>query len=125
MTAMNPATAAYITEWGDTYTLAARTGKYDETNPNDDVSRIIEARDEDGNLASHMYLDLTTGQIMQVETREENRREGIATALARYAVDNGIPIFHSPEEHCTREGAMFAAMTDFIDEIDPALAYRP
>ena len=115
----------YTTDYDDTYVITARTGKYDETNPNDDISRIIEARDEDGTLVSHMYLDLTTGQIMQVETREENRREGIATALAQYAVDNGFPIFHSPEEHCTHEGAMFAAMTDFIDEIDPELAYQP
>lgn len=118
-------TATYATEWDDTYTITTRTGKYDDTNPNDNVSRIIEAHDEDGNLVSHMYLDLATGQIMQVETHEENQREGIATALAQYAVDHGIPIFHSPEEHCTHEGVMFAAMTDFIDEIDPELAYQP
>lgn len=115
----------YTAEWGDTYTITTRTGKYDDTNPNDDVSRIIEAHDVDGNLVSHMYLDLTTGQIMQVETREENRREGIATALAQYAVDNDIPIFHSPEEHCTHEGLGFAYATDFIDTIDPELAYQP
>lgn len=118
-------TTTYTTEWDDTYTITTRTGKYDDTNPNDDISRIIEAHDADGNLVSHMYLDLTTGQIMQVETREENRREGIATALAQYAVDQGFPIFHSPDEHCTYEGAMFAGATSFIDEIDPELAYQP
>ena len=115
-------TTTYTTKWDDTYTITTRTGTY-YSEPGD--LRIIEAHDEDGTHVSALYLDPTTGQIMQVETREENRREGIATALAQYAIDHGIPIFHSPEEHCTHDGAMFAAMTDFIDEIDPELAYQP
>ncbi|QPR31922.1 hypothetical protein I6H48_06370 [Corynebacterium amycolatum] len=118
-------TTTYTTKWDETFTITTRTGKYDDTNPNDTISRVIEAHDEDGELASALYADLETGQIMQVETREENRGEGIATALVQYACDTGIDLYHSPEEHRTEKGNDFARRCDFIDEIDPDLAYQP
>lgn len=115
-------TTTYTTEYDETFTITTRTGTYyDEP----DTYRIIEAHDEDGELASALYADITTGQIMQVETREENRGEGIATALVQYACDTGIDLYHSPEEHRTEKGNDFARRCDFIDEIAPDLAYQP
>ena len=111
----------FTTNCDETFTITDRIGTY--YGESEDM-QIIEATDENGEIASELYLNLTTGQIMQVETREENRGEGIATALAQYAVDNGMPIFHSPEEHRTEEGQRFAERTDFIDTIDPQLAYE-
>lgn len=111
----------YTTNYDETFTITDRIGTY---YGEAEEMQIIEATDENGEIASALYLDLTTGQIMQVETREENRGEGIATVLAQYAVDNGMPIFHSPEEHRTEDGQRFAERTDFIDTIDPQLAYE-
>lgn len=112
----------YTTECDENFTITTRTGTYySET----EEMRIIEAHDENGEIASALYADLTTGQIMQVETRKANRGEGIATALVEFAVENGIELFHSPIEHCTPEGAAFAAKADMIEEIDPADAYNP
>lgn len=114
--------ATYTTDWDETFTITHRTGQYgDEAG----LYTIIEAADENGAIASELYADPTTGQIMQVETRKENRGEGIATALVQYAVDNGIDLYHSPIEHCTEDGAAFAAKADMIDEIDADLAYNP
>ena len=112
----------YTTKYDETFTITDRIGTYYDE-PED--MQIIEATDENGEIASELYLDLTTGQIMQIETREENRGEGIATALAQYAVDHDMPIFHSPEEHRTEDGQRFAERADFIDTIDPELAYDP
>lgn len=112
----------YTTDWDETFTITHRIGTYGNEK---DLNTIIEAHDENGNLASELYADITTGQIMQVETRKENRGEGIATALVQYAVDNGIALYHSPLVHCTEDGAAFVAKADMIDEIDPELAYNP
>lgn len=112
----------YTADWDETFTITHRTGAYGNE---EGLYTIIEARDENGNIASELYADITTGQIMQVETRKENRGEGIATALVQYAVDNGIDLYHSPLIHCTEDGAAFVAKADMIDEIDPDLAYDP
>ncbi len=112
----------YTTDYDETFTITDRIGTY---YGEAEEMQIIEAHDENGELASALYLDIATGQIMQVETREENRGEGIATALAQYAVDNNMPIFHSPEEHRTEDGQRFAERTDFIDTIDSESAYQP
>lgn len=105
-----------------TYTITTRIGTY-YNEPGD--MRIIEAHDENGLLISELYADLDTGQIMQVETIEERQGEGIATALVEYADENDITLYHSPAEHMTPEGAAFAARTDWLEEIDPELAYQP
>lgn len=112
----------YTNDYDEVFTLSTRIGTYGSET---EQMQIVEAHDENGNLTSALYADLTTGQIMQVETRPENRGEGIATALAQYATDTGIELFHSPEEHRTEEGNRFARRCDFIDEIDPELAYQP
>lgn len=105
-----------------TYTITTRIGTY--YGEQDDM-RIIEAHDENGHLISELYADINTGQIMQVETIEERRGEGIATALVEYADAHDITLYHSPAEHMTPEGAAFAARTDWLDEIAPELAYQP
>lgn len=105
-----------------TYTITTRIGTY--YNEAGDM-RIIEAHDESGELASELYADLETGQIMQLETREENRREGLATALVTFATVEGIDLAHSPAEHCTEEGLAFAESTTDIEVIEEDLAYQP
>lgn len=61
--------------------------------------------DEDG-VAAELYADYTTGQIMQVEVREDRRGEGLARALYETASDQ-ITLYHSPDEHCTPAGLAF------------------
>ena len=104
-----------------TYTITHRTGDYYGDN---DTYTIIESH-EDVQLISELYADATTGQIMQVETVEDRRGEGIATALLAHAEETGIELFHSPAEHCTPEGLAFAEKNDHIDTIVPADAYQP
>lgn len=104
-----------------TYTITHRTGTYYSEA---DIMQIIEAH-EDGQLISELYADLETGQIMQVETVEDRRGEGIATALLAHAEDHGIELFHSPAEHCTPEGLAFAEKNAHLDTIDEGLAYQP
>lgn len=106
----------------ETFTITHRTGTYySETTP----MTIIEAHDEDGDLASELYADIETGQIMQVETEDDYRGKGIASALIDYAVAHDIELYHSPVEHCTEEGLAFAEKNDQIDVIDPELAFHP
>lgn len=103
-------------------TIETRTGTYyDEP----DLYTIIEAFDEDGDVVSALYADPHTGQIMQIETVEYRRREGLATALLDFAEEHGIELFHSPEEHRTPEGNAWAEATWHIDTIDPEDAYQP
>lgn len=104
----------------DTITITDRIGTYYSETGN---YQIIEAHDEDGALVSELYADLTTGQIMQVETIEARRREGIATALVDHAYAAGIELYHSPEDHRTDEGAAWADEITSIDTIDDELAY--
>lgn len=102
------------------YTIIHRTGTYySETG----LYTIIEAHDEDGDMISELYADLTTGQIMQVETEEDWQCQGIASALIDYAVENGTELYHSPAEHCTPEGLAFAEKNDQIETIDAELTY--
>lgn len=112
----------YTTENDETFTITTRIGQYGDE---EGLYTIIEAADVNGEVASELYADITTGQIMQVYTRPENRREGLATALADYAAETGIELYHSPEEHRTEEGQAWAEATDMIDEIDEDLAYQP
>lgn len=112
--------STYTTTYGDTYTITNRIGTYygeecDYT--------IIEAHTKDGTLASELYADTTTGQIMNVSTEEAFQGEGIASALIDYAIDNDITLYHSPIEHCTPAGLAFAEKNDQIDIIPAHLAY--
>lgn len=112
--------STYTTDYDETFTITHRDGDY--YGDGDDSYTIIEAHDEDGDLVSELYADRTSGQIMQVETVEAHRREGIATALVAYATAQGITLRHSPVEHRTADGADWAAEID-LDTIDADLAY--
>lgn len=100
--------------------ITTRTGTYGTET---DLYTIIEAHDQDGTLASELYADPTTGQIMQLETTAGYERQGLATALVQYAIDNGIEIYHAPEWACTEQGAAFAASCTIIDTLDDEDAY--
>lgn len=112
--------STFTTDYDETFTITHRTGDY--YGDGDYSYTIIEAHDEDGDLVSELYADRTTGQIMQVETIEAHRREGIATALVDYATEQGITLFHSPAEHRTNDGSDWAAEID-LDTIDADLAF--
>ncbi|SCF42574.1 hypothetical protein [Micromonospora carbonacea] len=61
----------------------------------------------DGDTVSELWVDTTTGEIMQVETPTEHQGNGYATALYRKAAAE-ITIYHAPESHRTPEGDRFA-----------------
>lgn len=106
----------YTTQYDDTYTITNHVGTY----YNEDTTQynIFEAHNEEGELVSELYTNIETGQIMNIWTREENQREGIATALIRFATDNGYTLLHSPEWQCSEDGQAFVASIDFIDTIN-------
>ncbi len=98
-----------------TYTITHRTGTYyGETTPMD----IIEAHTEAGELAAELYIELDHRMIANIETKEAHQRQGLATALVQYAVDNDIEVYHSPVEFRTDEGNAFAESCDIIDELE-------
>lgn len=102
-------------------TITTRIGQY-YNEPGD--MRIIEKHDENGQLIAELYADLTTGQIMNIETEEDFQGEGHARSLIEYAVANSIDLLHSPSWSCTEEGAAFAeATSDLIDTIADEDAY--
>lgn len=79
-------------------------------------------RDGDATIAS-LYVDLETGQIMQIEVNPARQREGLARELYEAAVAQ-MPIYHSPDEHCTPEGLAFKLAVGG-ETIDADLAYDP
>ena len=91
---------------------------YEET----EIMNIFEAH-ENGQLIGEMYLDINTGQIMQIEVNEDRRGEGIARAIYEYACSI-TNVYHAPDEHCTREGLAFKNAVGG-EEIDPETAYQP
>lgn len=61
----------------------------------------------DGETVSELWVDIKTGEIMQVETPKAHQGNGYASALYRQAATE-IRIFHAPETHRTHEGNRFA-----------------
>jgi len=61
----------------------------------------------DGQTVSELWVDTTTGEILQVETPAEHQGNGYASALYRQAATE-IAIYHAPESHRTYEGDRFA-----------------
>jgi len=61
----------------------------------------------DGEIASELWVDMETGEIMQVETLRKYQRRGYASALYRQAASE-MTIYHAPEAHRTPEGDRFA-----------------
>lgn len=83
--------------------ITYRIGTYGtETTP----LHIWEITDEHG-VAAALYVSLDNREVMNVETREDRQREGLASALFR-AADAQIGVFHAPESHRTFEGDRFA-----------------
>lgn len=62
---------------------------------------------EDGEVVSELWVSVETGEIMQVETVESHRGEGLARALYEQA-SREVAVFHAPQSHRTFEGDMFA-----------------
>jgi len=61
----------------------------------------------DGETVSELWVEIGTGQIMQVETPRKHQGNGYASALYRQAASE-IQILHAPEAHRTPEGQRFA-----------------
>jgi hypothetical protein len=61
-----------------------------------------------GETVADLWVDITTGEIMNVETAKNHQGHGHASALYRQAATE-IAIFHAPEAHRTYEGNRFAA----------------
>lgn len=60
-----------------------------------------------GQVVSQLWIDVNTGEIVQVETPGEHQGNGYASALYHAAAAE-IPVFHAPEAHRTPEGDRFA-----------------
>jgi hypothetical protein len=60
-----------------------------------------------GETVSELWVDIDTGEIMQVETPRAHRENGYATALYRRAASEAT-IYHAPESHRTADGNRFA-----------------
>lgn len=61
----------------------------------------------DGEEASALYVDIETGEIMNVETVAAYRRNGFAAQLYTAAAATHL-VLHAPESHRTYEGNAFA-----------------
>lgn len=61
----------------------------------------------DGETVSQLWVDMETGEIMQVETPSAHQGNGYASALYHQAASE-IDIYHAPESHRTPEGDRFA-----------------
>lgn len=61
----------------------------------------------DGETVSELWVEIETGEIMQVETPREHQGNGFASALYRQAATE-IAIYHAPVSHRSYEGNRFA-----------------
>jgi hypothetical protein len=61
----------------------------------------------DGETVSELWVEIATGEIAQVETPRQHRRNGYAAALYRQAAKE-IAIYHAPASHRSPEGDAFA-----------------
>lgn len=87
----------------DANEITYRTGDY----YGDGTTRHIwEITDTDG-TAAELYVSIETGEIMNIETRDDRRGEGLARALYETASAT-IEVFHAPEGHRTEAGHAFA-----------------
>lgn len=86
-----------------TMTVQHRTGDY-----YGDGSRnlIWEIRDDQG-IAAELYVSVERHEIMNIETREDMRGQGLARRLYTTANEQ-VGIFHAPVAHRTEEGNAFA-----------------
>lgn len=61
----------------------------------------------DDETVSELWVEIGTGEIIQVETSTAHRRNGYAAALYRQAATE-IAIFHAPASHRSFEGNAYA-----------------
>lgn len=61
----------------------------------------------DGVTVSHLWVDIPTGEICQVETGPGHQRQGYASRLYRAAAAQ-MSVYHAPQAHRTPEGRRFA-----------------
>lgn len=79
---------------------------------------------EDSEQIGELWISLDNHQIMQVWTRPDRRREGIATHLLGIATADLGEVLHSPAAHRTPEGHGWAeavggpAIEDEDDDIE-------
>lgn len=62
---------------------------------------------EDGQRIAELWVEIATGEILNVWVHETRRGEGLATALYHQAASE-ITIYHAPESHRTYDGNSFA-----------------
>lgn len=83
--------------------ITYRTGDYygDTT-----TRHIWEITDTTG-IAAELYVSIETGEITNIEVREDRRGEGLARALYETA-SRTVEVLHAPAGHRTPEGHAFA-----------------
>lgn len=87
----------------DANEITYRTGDY----YGDGTTRHIwEITDAQG-TAADLYVSIETGEIMNIEVREDRRGEGLARALYETACQT-VKVFHAPIGHRSPEGQAFA-----------------
>jgi len=99
--------------------ITNRIGKY---SPEDDDSIIYEMSDDQG-VACALYLDIEHHMIMNIETREDRRHEGLATRVFE-AADDDINAYLAPEFCRTPEGQMWAETMKYADVMDEETAEK-
>lgn len=84
-------------------TITYRTGDcYGDGSTN----HIWEIADTRG-VVAELYVSTDRGEIMNIETRQDRRGEGLARALYTAATAT-MPVYHAPVGHRTEEGDAFA-----------------
>lgn len=86
-----------------TETILGRTGDY----YGDGAHYLIWEILDDQGVAAELYVSADRHEIMNVEVREDRRREGLARALYEAAAAT-TTIYHAPIAHRTPEGDAFA-----------------
>lgn len=86
---------------GTQYTISYDIAAY---SAQDEPAHRFQAITADGDIASELYVDMTTLIIANIETDPQYRREGIATALFEAAEKELPQVLHSRPAHRTEEG---------------------
>lgn len=84
--------------------ITYRIGAYYGDNSHNHIWELA----DDAGIAGELYVSIETGEIMNIEVREDRRGEGIARALYETACET-VEVYHAPETHRSLEGNAFAA----------------
>jgi hypothetical protein len=88
----------------NTATITYRTGSYYGDATSNHVFEITDA----AGIAAELYVSVERLEVMNIETREDRRCEGLARTLWEAANDRLGEVFHAPVAHRTFEGNAFA-----------------